>query len=152
MEAINQAEDGNQMTLHTTSGCKMDVRREETGKALQKNCDHSKNSNAGCGVESEADGFGTAFNQANGGIMAMEWRDAGIRMWQFARGSVPADIGNKKPDPSTWGTALADFPSTDCNIGSHFKNNTIVVNIDLCGELVYATWDDSGCKSKAIVE
>ncbi|RSL89206.1 hypothetical protein CEP51_001331 [Fusarium floridanum] len=147
MEATNQATDGNQMTLHTTSGCSMDVRRKATGKALKKNCDHSKNDNAGCGVQSDSDGYGTSFNDNGGGIMAMEWRDAGIRMWQFARDSIPSDITNKKPDPSTWGTALADFPNTDCNIGSHFKNNSIVANIDLCGELVYAVWDESGCSS-----
>lgn len=146
MEAINKAEVGNQMTLHTTSGCSMKSKRKETGTALKDNCDHSKNGNAGCGVESGKDGFGTTLNDKGGAIMAMEWRDDGIRMWQFARGSIPSDISNKKPDPSTWGTALADFPNTNCDIGSHFKNNSIVVNIDLCGELVYGSWDKSGCK------
>lgn len=146
MEATNQAEDGNQMTLHTTDDCSMSVRRKETGKALHKNCDHSKNDNAGCGVEGDDDSYGTDFNGNGGGIMAMEWRDEGIRMWQFARGSIPDDISNQKPDPSTWGTALADFPSTKCHMGSHFKNNSIIVNIDLCGDLVYSLWDDSGCK------
>lgn len=146
MEATNKAEDGNQMTLHTTGGCSMDVRRKATGKSLQKNCNHEENDNAGCGVESEASGYGTAFNEDGGGVMAMEWRSEGIRMWQFARDSIPSDISGKKPDPESWGTALADFPSTDCNIGNHFKNNSIVVNIDLCGDLVYAVWDESGCR------
>ncbi|KAF7558050.1 hypothetical protein G7046_g5898 [Stylonectria norvegica] len=147
MEATNQATDGNQMTLHTTGSCNMNGRRKETGKALQKNCDHSKNSNAGCGVETEADDFGETYNSDGGGIMAVEWREAGIRMWQFARGSIPSDVSGKTPDPSTWGTALADFPSTDCDIGSHFKNQSITVNIDLCGELVTSVWDKSGCSS-----
>ena len=31
--------------------------------------------------------------------------------------------------------ALADFPSTECDITSHFRNQSIIVNIDLCGEL-----------------
>ncbi|KAF4983183.1 hypothetical protein FZEAL_1340 [Fusarium zealandicum] len=145
MEATNKADDGNQMTLHSSSSCSMSVRRKATGDALQKNCDSDENENAGCGVKSESDGYGTAFNNNGGGIMAMEWRDEGIRMWQFARGSIPSDIDNKKPDPSSWGTAVADFPSTDCDIGSHFKNNTIVANIDLCGDLVAALWDGSGC-------
>ena len=147
MEATNQAVDGSQMTLHTTGGCSMDGKRKETGKALQKNCNYKKNDNAGCGVESAADGYGTTFNKNGGGVMAMEWRHEGIRMWQFARDSIPTDISSKKPDPTAWGTALADFPNTDCDIGSHFKNSSIVVNIDLCGSLVYALWDDSGCKS-----
>ena len=146
MEAINKGTDGNQITLHTTGSCSMNGKRKETGKALKKNCDHSKNDNAGCGVEADTDTFGSALNDKGGAVMAMEWRDDGIRMWQFARSSIPSDITNKKPDPSTWGTALADFPKTDCNIGSHFKNQSIVVNIDLCGDLVYAGWDSSGCK------
>ncbi|KAF7539837.1 hypothetical protein G7Z17_g12340 [Cylindrodendrum hubeiense] len=147
MEATNNATDGNQMTLHTTDQCSMNVRRKETGSALKKNCNWEKNDNEGCGVSAEEDSYGTAFNSDGGGVMAMEWRDAGIRMWQFGRGSIPSDITNKTPDPSTWGTALADFPSTDCDIGSHFKNNSIIVNIDLCGDLVNAVWDDSGCSS-----
>lgn len=70
-------------------------------------------------------------------IYALELRDAGIRAWFFPRASIPADIANptSTPDPSTWGTALADFPSTECNIASHFQNQSIIANIDLCGEL-----------------
>lgn len=67
----------------------------------------------------------------------MEWRDAGIRVWFFDRDSIPDDLssGNdSSPDPSSWGTALADFPGTDCDISSHFKNQSIIANIDLCGD------------------
>jgi len=64
----------------------------------------------------------------------MELRTAGIRVWFFPRAHVPADILNgTAPDPSSWGTALADFPSTSCDITSHFKNQSIVADIDLCG-------------------
>lgn len=147
MESTNQATDGNQMTLHTTDGCSMDVRRKQVGDAQRTTCDHSKNQNAGCGVKAEPDSLGGSFNKVGGGVMAVEWRGEGIRMWQFGRGDIPSDIKGKKPDPSTWGTALADFPSTSCDIGSHFRNNSIVVNIDLCGTLVYSMWDDSGCPS-----
>lgn len=146
MESINQGDDGNQMTLHTTSDCSMSVRRKQTGHTEQKNCDHDKNDNAGCGVSGDDDSYGDSFNDNGGGVMAVEWRDAGIRMWQFARSAIPSDITNKSPDPSTWGTAAADFPSTDCNIGNHFRNQSIVANIDLCGELVYAAWDESDCE------
>lgn len=39
MEAVNQATDGNQMTLHTTKGCSVDgVRRKMTGSSLNANC------------------------------------------------------------------------------------------------------------------
>ncbi|GJN75468.1 hypothetical protein PLIIFM63780_009326 [Purpureocillium lilacinum] len=148
MESVNQGTDGNQMTLHTTGGCSMGgVKRKMAGKAADGNCDHAANKNAGCGVSGDDKTFGTAVNGAGGSVMAVEWRDAGIRMWQFARDAVPQDVAGKKPDPSTWGEAAADFPSTDCNIGSHFKNNSIIVNIDLCGDLVYGSWKQSGCPS-----
>ena len=150
MESINQGTAGNQMTLHTTSGCSMDVLRKESFKVLQSDCNHETNDNAGCGVEGGSDTFGASFNgqstSSAGGVVAVEWRDAGIRMWQWSRSSIPADITKKNPTPQTWGQASADFPSTDCNIGSHFKNQTIVVDINLCGDLVYADWDSSGCK------
>jgi len=146
MEATNKADTGNQMTLHTTGGCSMDVKRKNTGEVMKKDCNHEKSDNDGCGVKSDADGFGTGFNKNGGGVMAVEWRKEGIRMWQFARKSIPSDIKSNKPAPGTWGTAVADFPNTDCNIGSHFKNQSIIANIDLCGSLVYHVWDSSGCK------
>lgn len=68
-------------------------------------------------------------------MYALEWRDEGIRVWFFERSSIPSDItAGSSPDPSSWGEALADFPSTNCDISSHFKNHTIIANIDLCGQ------------------
>lgn len=57
-------------------------------------------------------------------------------MWQWARSAVPAGIkgsGGSVPDPSTWGTATSDFPNTECDIGARFSNQSIVINISLCG-------------------
>ncbi|KAJ9205273.1 concanavalin A-like lectin/glucanase domain-containing protein [Paecilomyces variotii] len=137
LEANNAATTGNQMTLHTTNGCKMNVKRKETGKVLATNCWNETNSNEGCGVQGKPATYGEALNNNGGGIYATELRDAGIRVWFFPRSSIPNDISdaNSTPDPSTWGTALADFPSTDCDISSHFRNQSIIANIDLCGQL-----------------
>ena len=131
------------MTLHTTKDCKMNVKRKETGNVLTKNCLNETDDNAGCGVTGAQDTYGETFNAMGGGIYAMEWRDAGIRVWFFPRGDVPSNIptdvaNNSAPDPSTWGTPLADFPDTHCDISSHFKNQSIIANIDLCG-----TWAGS---------
>ena len=30
---------------------------------------------------------------------------------------------------------MADFPSTECDILSHFSNQSIIANIDFCGQL-----------------
>jgi len=67
----------------------------------------------------------------------MELRDAGIRVWFFNRTNIPGDMtknNDSSPDPSTWGMPLADFPGTDCKIKDHFQNQSIIANIDLCGD------------------
>ncbi|QIW95818.1 hypothetical protein AMS68_001336 [Peltaster fructicola] len=144
IESVNQATWGNQMTLHTTSGCSMNVKRKQTGSTVTTDCYNGTDSNAGCGVSGATDTVGQAFNKIGGGIYAMEWRNEGIRVWFFQRGSIPSDIpssvsNSTAPDPSTWGEALADFPSTNCDISSHFRNASIIVNIDLCGSWAGAT-------------
>ncbi len=147
MEAVNQATDGNQMTLHTTKGCSVGgVKRKMTGSSLNGNCYNGTNDNAGCGVGGTSDSFGEDYNTADGGIVAMEWRNQGIRMWQFGRDAVPTDITSKQPDPSTWGEATSDFPNTDCNIASYFRNQSIIANIDLCGQYAGGVYAQSGCE------
>ena len=149
MEATNQGTSGNAMTLHTSSDCSMNVRRNMTGSVDQTDCNKDANSNAGCGVSGNSASFGPDWNKAGGGVLAVEWRDAGIRMWPFARSAVPADITGKAPTPQNWGIPAADFPNTDCNIGNHFQNNSIVANIDLCGDLQNGkngAYAKSGCK------
>lgn len=157
----------NMMTLHTTDGCTMDgVKRIQEGDPLQGNCLNSTNNNAGCGVAvteqvGGGNSYGADFNSGGGGVIALEVRDAGIRLWQFARSSMPNDISNFAanvgtnnnanrviPDPSTWGTASADFPSTECTIGNHFRNQTIIINVTICGDAIYPRWEESGCPMK----
>lgn len=137
MEGANLNDIGNQVTLHTTNGCNMNVKRKQTGHSLHENCYNGTDGNAGCGVRGPQDTIGAGFNQAGGGILALEWRDAGIRSWFFGRDSIPGDLAADNmtsPDPSSWGEALADFPSTHCDISNHFANQTIVANIDFCGQ------------------
>lgn len=152
----------NMMTLHTTDGCEMSVKRQMEGNSLQSDCLNSTNGNAGCGVAvpqqiGGGNGYGSGFNTGGGGVIALEIRDAGIRLWQFARGSsMPSDIssfaanvgtnnGRVVPNPSTWGTATADFPSTECTIGNHFRNQSIIINVTVCGDAIYPKWESSGC-------
>ncbi|KAJ5837097.1 hypothetical protein N7447_003123 [Penicillium robsamsonii] len=135
LETTNLGSHGNEVTIHTTKGCKMDVKRKQTGQATFKNCDNATNGNSGCGVIGDEYTYGEAMNDRGGGVYALELRDAGIRAWFFPTTTVPVDITDGNPDPSSWGVALADFPSTHCDIAAHFKNLSIIVNIDLCGEL-----------------
>ena len=127
----------NQMTLHTSPSCSMSsIVRKQTGSTLTTSCVNTTNSNEGCGVDAGAGTYGKNWNDNKGGILAVELRNEGIRMWQWARGSIPAGIqgtGGATPDPSTWGVATSDFPNTECDIGARFRNQSIVVNISLCG-------------------
>jgi len=165
MEGLHQGTSGNLMSLHTTDACHMKATRHMTGEASANvDCFNGTEYNAGCGVTGSGATYGPGFNQGGGGVMAVEWRDEGIRMWQWPRAAVPADVamagagggnppsngtssGGGGPDPSSWGTALADFPNTECNMGQHFRNASIIANIDLCGDLGGQTFKDAGCES-----
>jgi len=160
LEAVNNATDGNQVTLHTTKGCSMKhSKREVTGEILSTDCYNGTNSNAGCGVQGPVSSYGSAFNDNGGGVYAMELRSDGIRVWFFPRSNIPADItasstnsssSSSSPNPASWGTPLADFPNTHCDVSSHFTNQSIIANIDICGawagkESVYTTqWQCPG--------
>lgn len=117
----------------------MDVKRKQTGQVLANNCWNEADDNAGCGVSGKPDSYGKALNQNGGGIYAMEYRNEGIRVWFFPRADIPADIpddvsNTTAPDPSSWPEPLADFPNTDCDVGKYFANQSIIANIDLCGD------------------
>ena len=135
------------MTLHTSYGCAMSVKRLMTGTAASGDCHNTTNGNEGCRVDGPAGSAGDALNAKGGAVMALEWRSEGIRMWQFERGRMPADLVAQKPDPSAWGMALADFPSTDCDVGARFRNASITANIDLCGAaMMHGEYEAAGCK------
>lgn len=54
--------------------------------------------------------FGGAFNNAKGGVYAIEWRADVVNVWQWVRDDVPADVKNgTSPDPSTWGPAWIQY-------------------------------------------
>ena len=72
VEAVNQATSGNQMTLHTTEGCSMNVKRKETGKVLSTDCLNSTDDNAGCGVQGAQDTYGPALNANGGGVSSTQ--------------------------------------------------------------------------------
>ncbi|OOQ88995.1 putative endo-1,3(4)-beta-glucanase [Penicillium brasilianum] len=135
LESHNHGAHGNELSLHTTAGCDMNVERRHAGMSMDGNCDIGAAGNAGCAVIGDPSTYGVEFNTEGGGVYALELRTAGIRIWNFPRSSIPSDIHGGSPDPSTWGTPLADFPSTNCDVASHFRNLNIVANIDLCGQL-----------------
>ncbi len=88
----------------------------------------------GCGVVStNTASFGAGFNNAGGGVYAMELTPdtARVTVWFFPRGAIPADLVANAPNPSTWPTTnrivFNPCPNT-------FKFLQIVVNTTICGD------------------
>jgi hypothetical protein len=68
LESNNEGSHGNEITLHTTEGCNMDVKRKETGDPVHTTCNKSTDGNAGCGVLGDSSTYGQEFNQNGGGV------------------------------------------------------------------------------------
>lgn len=137
IEGVNTASQ-DQMTMHTSAGCTL------AGSDCQ--------GNNGCPIKPDtANDYGTNFNNANGGVYAMEWTSGAINIWFFPRGSVPGDISGPNPNPSGWGAATASFVGgSGCDIDSHFMNNNIVFDTTFCGDWAGAVWgQDSTCSALA---
>lgn len=116
----------NQMTLHSSSGCNVNVGSGgQTGSSgPSPECGAGGGYN-GCAVVSNVgSSYGTPFNLNNGGVFALEWTSSGIKIWNWPRNAIPGDISNGSPNPSNWGTPVANFGG--CNFDSFFKNLQIV--------------------------
>jgi len=68
LETTNEGSHGNEVTLHTTKGCNMDVKRKQTGSAVYTTCDNDTHSNSGCGVLGDESTYGEAMNKNGGGV------------------------------------------------------------------------------------
>ena len=108
-----------------------------TGTSTGDNCDVNATGNSGCGVTSnDASSYGPTFNAAGGGFYAMERSERGVKVWFWPRHAkhIPHDIrtGAYEVNTDHWGTPIADFPSTDCDMDSHFGPHNIVINLTFC--------------------
>jgi hypothetical protein len=162
LEGVNDA-GPNSVTLHTSAGCTMPANRAMLGYAFrqskkrpnandnlsisttkQTDCNSAVNGNAGCGVAAKsALSYGPAFNKAGGGWYVLERTPTELRVWFWSRGdgSVPADVKNgaQNVDTSKFGTPSADFPSTSCDLKSHFGAHNIIINLTLCKSYILAS-------------
>lgn len=152
LEGVNQ-QVGNQMTLHTNAGCSID-NTGFTGQLATSNCDInalSQDKNAGCGIidSNNTASFGPGFNALNGGVFATEWTSQTIKIWFFSRNTIPADITSNSPDPTKWGTPVANFAGNQCDIDNHFKDMSIILDNTFCGQWAGQVWSSGSCASLA---
>ncbi|KAJ3995238.1 2 beta-glucan [Lentinula boryana] len=150
-------QNNNQGTLHTGPSCTMPASRDQTGTVLNDDCAAADDGNDGCGVEFATNTFGPSFNAAGGGwhvlclsrsaLFAMERTSTFISIWFWPRSSttVPAAVsgGNTEVITDNWGTPVAYFPNTDCNIASEFEAHNFVINLTFCGDWagIASVWD-----------
>nr|BAC67687.1 putative laminarinase [Phanerodontia chrysosporium] len=156
IEGVND-QSPNAMTLHTGANCAMPASRTMTGHATNNNCDVNTDGNTGCGVQAPtANSYGPSFNANGGGWYAMERTNSFIKVWFFPRnaGNVPNDIASGPATINTdnWGTPTAFFPNTNCDIGSHFDANNIIINLTFCGDWAgqASIFNGAGCPGSCV--
>ena len=119
----------NHVALHTSAGCKVS-RGHQTSFLDTTNCDVDADGNAGCGgFTSSSTSYGDAFNNAGGGVYAMDWRKRGIRVWSFTRDNIPEDILAGNPTTAGWPVPDFDFTGPNSNIPSHFHSHQIIFDL-----------------------
>lgn len=127
------------------------VRGPMSGSPNCLNCDGKLNSNSACNANAlDTLAIGTGFNSISGGIYAMEWTSTAIQVWFFPRSSIPADIMNGVPDPSSWGIPQTHYQGgAGCDIDGHFADHRLVFNTAFCGDWAGGEWlSDVTCSSR----
>ncbi|PTB70742.1 glycoside hydrolase family 16 protein, partial [Trichoderma citrinoviride] len=146
IEGVNTAHT-NILSAHTADGCTQSPTIDGlySGTLINAECAVGDN-NIGCGFHpsgEDTSSYGDGFNAAHGGVYAMEWDSVHIRIWHFARGSIPRDVEEKRPDPETWGLPIAVFGGESCDVDQYFHRMRLVLNINFCGDYGNAVWGNS---------
>lgn len=157
----------NQMTVHLGQNSPLSLKRRGlekrasyTGKLMKgaSNCNQwGGGSNSGCAFfDSNAHGpsWGTDFNNAGGGVWAMQFgNEQGVKIWFWGRqsGTLPDELSkaNVSPDklnPSSWGTPMANFQSNVIN--RMVKAQNIIMDITIGGDWAGNVPMDGKCKGK----
>ncbi|KAF1977008.1 hypothetical protein BU23DRAFT_388631, partial [Bimuria novae-zelandiae CBS 107.79] len=162
------------VTLHTSPGCAVDNATSSVqgqaqsqaaafmGSMLTDNCDvaaEGQGKNVGCSIRSPQPSagiatYGTDFNNAGGGVYAMEWTSTDISIWFFPRNSsvytanFASNTSTQSPDPSTFGVPLAKFHGQGCDFKERFKNMRIIFDTTFCGDWAGKEWEKSTCAAK----
>lgn len=146
----------NSVTLHTGDGCKATASNSSnlySGTLNRENCYAYNKPTGGCAITkgtAKQPYYGSGVNTLGGGIYAVQFGVTGISAWFIPRASIPADITNGKPTPSTWVTPMAKYSSDSCDFNTYFGAQTLIVTMTLCGDWagspdVYgANWSGNG--------
>ncbi|KXH46651.1 mixed-linked glucanase [Colletotrichum salicis] len=154
IEGANQATK-NIISGHSISGCRIPDSPAAAGQPLLLDCESpGTTNNAGCNYlppASDTHTYGDAFNAVGGGVYALEWTSEAISIWHWPRQSIPDDIVAKNPDPSGWGLPSALFGTSTCDVDTYFKDMSIVIQTNFCGDYAANIWGKDGdtCNQRA---
>ncbi|OJJ47319.1 hypothetical protein ASPZODRAFT_65123, partial [Penicilliopsis zonata CBS 506.65] len=141
IEGVNLM-DYNEVVAHTGNTCIMNS-TDMTGTLTNADCSETS-STTGCVVEGATGSYGTSFNDGNGGVYAMQWTDDFIKIWFFARDSIPTSITDGTPDVSAFGTPLANLQGS-CDIAEQFQAQRFVFDTTFCGDWAGGVFLETTC-------
>jgi hypothetical protein len=115
-------------------------------------CDNSsptQGANKGCSFADPSAPVG----RDDGGVYAMEWTDDAIKLYAWTWDKVPDNLGSDAIDTALWGSPSVVVPNALCDIGRHFADHKLVINMDFCGPLAgdQNVWDQE-CKAATGVD
>ncbi|KAH8929412.1 glycoside hydrolase family 16 protein [Atractiella rhizophila] len=153
IDIIEGANNGqqNQIALHTSAGCSLKTPMNATGTPRNLNCESpgANNQNLGCQVgDTSASNYGKPASDVSGGVWAVLFDTTGVYYWHFPRDQIPAELvsSNITPNPANLGTPIARYANPcNGNEATRFKNQKIVINIELCGDWAGNTFQQDGC-------
>ncbi|KAF8308406.1 hypothetical protein DL93DRAFT_2063974 [Clavulina sp. PMI_390] len=154
----------NQYTAHTAANCHINQSPSDPSFAVstsssfmaRDDCGPSPD-NAGCEFidqNNHGPSFGEGLNGAGGAVLVMEWKDEGIRIWNFPRYQVPSDLNPSfgfaaSPNPDRWDPSFlkAAWESSTCPTSTYFGEMSMVFDITLCGDWAGSSkwYGSSGC-------
>ncbi|GFF44759.1 probable endo-1,3(4)-beta-glucanase NFIA_089530 [Aspergillus udagawae] len=142
IEGVN-LQKANEIVLHTSGTCDVSGSNDMTGTLSSSQCGEASGT-IGCVVKGTNGSSGDPFNEAGGGVYAMEWTDAFIKIWFFARSQIPASLSSGNPDTSSFGTPMAHLQGS-CDFAERFKAQKFIIDTTFCGDWAGNVFGESGC-------
>lgn len=144
----------NFMTIHSgNSACKMESKGISTLEPYSTDCYYQTNGNEGCSYhDTDKTSYGSGFNQAQGGVFAMEYTGDTVSIWKWNNGASPSDVLSNNPNPSNWGPPRAQWHSTangGCDLKTAIRNQNIVFDTTFCGDWAGAIFPGSSGSGSA---
>ncbi|EAW18996.1 putative GPI anchored endo-1,3(4)-beta-glucanase [Aspergillus fischeri NRRL 181] len=142
IEGVN-LQKANKIVLHTSGSCDVSGSNDMTGTLSSSECGEASGT-VGCVVKGTNGSSGDPFNEAGGGVYAMEWTDTFIKIWFFPRSQIPASLSSGNPDTSSFGTPMAHLQGS-CDFAERFKAQKFIIDTTFCGDWAGNVFAESTC-------